>query len=156
MNSPKFTRASQNAIARKFSPLKRGILVIAALALLLSVAAFSLWPGQAAAQPNGQTSTPLAHLLDRAARGLRAATSFSTAWLGFEPQSGSSNALTISTIVGGGFATNLAVKQAPVVRPTMVAYDPLGRGFYFIDETTNFNYLRFVNTSAAPVTLAGT
>src|SRR5215210_6941209 len=70
-------------------------------------------------------------------------------------QSSPANSFSISTVAGGGFSVNVPVKQAPSVLPTAVARDPLGRGFYFIDETNNFTYLRFVNTTGTTVTLAG-
>jgi sugar lactone lactonase YvrE len=40
--------------------------------------------------------------------------------------------------------------------PSAVALDPQGRGFYVIDEVNGASLLRFVNTTANPVTLAGT
>ncbi|MGH9798725.1 MAG: hypothetical protein ACRD82_00015, partial [Blastocatellia bacterium] len=61
----------------------------------------------------------------------------------------------ISTIAGGGFSTNAPVKQAPMVLPTAVAVDPQGRGFYVIDDNNGTSLLRFVNTTASPVTLGG-
>lgn len=42
-----------------------------------------------------------------------------------------------------------------MVLPTGVALDPLGRGFYVIDEVNGTGLLRFVNTTASAVTLAG-
>ena len=63
--------------------------------------------------------------------------------------------MTISTIVGGGYSTSVAVRQAPMTQPTAVARDPQGRGFYVIDEVESASLLRFVNTSAQVVTLAG-
>ncbi|MBK9316292.1 MAG: HYR domain-containing protein [Acidobacteria bacterium] len=70
-------------------------------------------------------------------------------------QGGIGSRTVISTIVGGGFTTSAPVKLAPMVRPTAVALDPLGRGFYVIDESNGTGLLRFVNTSSSPVTLAG-
>lgn len=64
-------------------------------------------------------------------------------------------AMTISTVVGGGYSTNVAVRQAPMTQPTQVARDPQGRGFYVIDEVESASLLRFVNTSSQVVTLAG-
>lgn len=61
----------------------------------------------------------------------------------------------ISTIAGGGFGSDVPARQAPMVLPTAVAFDPLGRGFYVIDEVDGTSLLRFVNTSANPLTLAG-
>lgn len=63
--------------------------------------------------------------------------------------------LTIATLAGGGFGSNVPVRQAPMVQPVCVLFDPLGRGFYIIDEVSGTSLLRFVNTSANPVTLAG-
>lgn len=68
-------------------------------------------------------------------------------------QSAASN--TISTIVGGGYSTSVAVRQAPMTLPTGVARDPKGRGFFVIDEISSSSLVRFVNTSSQPVTLAG-
>jgi uncharacterized protein (TIGR03437 family) len=42
-----------------------------------------------------------------------------------------------------------------MVLPTGVALDPLGRGFYVIDEVGGSSLVRFVNTTADAVTLAG-
>lgn len=62
---------------------------------------------------------------------------------------------TISTIVGGGYSTNVEARSAPMTLPTAVARDPQGRGFFVIDEYNNSSYLRFINTTTQPVTLAG-
>lgn len=62
---------------------------------------------------------------------------------------------TISTIAGGGFGSDVPARQAPMVLPTAVTPDPLGRGLYVIDEVDGTSLLRFVNTTANPVTLAG-
>ncbi|QQS45055.1 MAG: HYR domain-containing protein [Acidobacteriota bacterium] len=70
-------------------------------------------------------------------------------------QGGIGSRTTISTIVGGGFTTSAPVRLAPMVRPTAVAIDPQGRGFYVIDEINGTSVLRFVNTSGSPVTMAG-
>ncbi len=64
--------------------------------------------------------------------------------------------VTISTIAGGGFGSNVPVKQAPMIQPTSVAFDSIGRGFYIVDDINGSSLLRFVNTSASPVTIAGT
>lgn len=61
----------------------------------------------------------------------------------------------ISTIAGGGFGSGVPVRQAPMVLPTAVAFDTLGRGFYVVDEVDGTSLLRFVNTSASPVILGG-
>jgi uncharacterized protein (TIGR03437 family) len=62
---------------------------------------------------------------------------------------------TISTIAGGGFGSNVGARQAPMALPTGVALDPRGRGFYVIDEVNGSSLVRFVNTTANPVILAG-
>lgn len=64
--------------------------------------------------------------------------------------------VTITTIAGGGFGSNVPAREAPMVQPTAVVFDPLGRGFYVVDEVNGTSLLRFVNTTGAPVTLAGT
>jgi uncharacterized protein (TIGR03437 family) len=65
------------------------------------------------------------------------------------------NDITISTVAGGGFGSNVAARQAPMALPTGAMLDPLGRGFYVVDEVNGTSLLRFVNTSASPVTLGG-
>src|SRR5262249_19044285 len=62
---------------------------------------------------------------------------------------------TITTVAGGGFGSDVPAKAAPMVLPTGVTFDPLGRGFYVIDEVDGTSLLRFVNTSTSPVTLSG-
>ncbi|HMY74280.1 MAG TPA: hypothetical protein PLQ88_20845, partial [Blastocatellia bacterium] len=62
---------------------------------------------------------------------------------------------TISTIAGGGFGSDVPARQAPMVLPQALAFDPMGRGFYVIDEVDGTSLLRFVNTSSGAVTLAG-
>lgn len=61
----------------------------------------------------------------------------------------------ISTIAGGGFSNNVPPREAPMVYPSATALDPLGRGFYVVDEVNSSSLLRFVNTTTNPVTLAG-
>jgi len=70
-------------------------------------------------------------------------------------QGGIGSRTVISTIGGGGFSTNAPVRQAPMVLPTAVALDPQGRGFYVADENNGTGFLRFVNTTGQPVTIAG-
>ncbi|MFN0119203.1 MAG: hypothetical protein ACKV2V_01735 [Blastocatellia bacterium] len=65
------------------------------------------------------------------------------------------NPLTISTLAGGGYSTSVPVRQAPMLLPSAVVRDPLGRGFYVVDDNEGINLIRFVNTSAQAVTLAG-
>jgi uncharacterized protein (TIGR03437 family) len=62
---------------------------------------------------------------------------------------------TITTIAGGGFGSNTLAKLAPMALPTGIALDPLGRGFYVIDDANGSSLTRFVNTTVNPVTLAG-
>lgn len=62
----------------------------------------------------------------------------------------------ISTIAGGGLSANAPARQAPMVLPHALVFDPQGRGFYVVDDVDGTSLLRFVNTSPSPVTLAGT
>ncbi len=55
--------------------------------------------------------------------------------------------ITIRTIAGGGFGSNVPVRDAPMVQPTAVVFDPLGRGFYVVDEVNGTSVLRFVITT---------
>ncbi|MGA1368336.1 MAG: IPT/TIG domain-containing protein, partial [Blastocatellia bacterium] len=65
-----------------------------------------------------------------------------------------SGSRTIETIVGGlGEGTN--ARQATLQEVLQLARDPLGRGVYFVDASTEFSVLRFINTTSEPVTLAG-
>ncbi|MFN0123741.1 MAG: HYR domain-containing protein [Blastocatellia bacterium] len=69
--------------------------------------------------------------------------------------------LTISTIAGGGMQVDTPVARAAMGRPLAVVRDPQGRGFYVHDQLiigsdTPINLIRFVNTTAQTVTLAGT
>lgn len=122
------------------SRLKRRLIFILALCALSS--GLIVWQTQkAAAMP-----TPTHNLLTR----LR--TVFGLA----APVQGGVGARTIiSTIAGGGFSNNVPPREAPMVYPSATALDPLGRGFYVVDEVNGSSLLRFVNTSANPVTLAG-
>lgn len=100
-------------------------LLIATFILVLAVSGFTLWTGVSA------------HSL-KLSSGSAAATD-----------------TVITTIAGGGFGSNVQARQAPMVLPTGVALDPMGRGFYVIDEVDGSSLLRFVNTTASAVTLAG-
>lgn len=100
-------------------------LLIATFILVLAVSGFTLWAGVSA------------HSL-KLSSGSAAATD-----------------TVITTIAGGGFGSNVQARQAPMVLPTGVALDPMGRGFYVIDEVDGSSLLRFVNTTASAVTLAG-
>ncbi len=70
-------------------------------------------------------------------------------------QGGIGSRTIISTIAGGGFSSNAPVKSAPMVKPSAVALDPQGRGFYVVDEINGTSLLRFVNPTGHPVTIAG-
>ncbi|MEP7340770.1 MAG: hypothetical protein ABI977_23775 [Acidobacteriota bacterium] len=81
-----------------------------------------------------------------------------TVWTRTSAQSAFSGAMTdttISTVAGGGFGSDVPVRQAPMVLPTAVGLDPRGRGFYVIDEVDGTSLLRFANTTANPLALAG-
>jgi sugar lactone lactonase YvrE len=155
MPDPRFTRSPKISSFPASSHRPQGLRgvirrwpVIAAALLFCALSALWLWPGAAAAD----SSSLLPRLLSRISSGAPAA-------FGFSPlpmQGGSSSVLTISTLAGGGLSSNVPARQAPVVFPTAVTRDPLGRGFYLIDETNSGALLRFVNTSPNPVTLAGT
>ena len=64
----------------------------------------------------------------------------------------------ITTVAGGGFTTSVPVKEAPMIRPSVVALDPSvqnGFGLYVVDEIQSRTVIRFVNASTAPLTRAG-
>src|SRR5262249_51707731 len=65
------------------------------------------------------------------------------------------NQMTISTIAGGGFGSNIIAKQAPMAQPSGAALDSQGHGFYVLDEVSGTTLLRFVNTGNAPLSLCG-
>jgi sugar lactone lactonase YvrE len=65
-----------------------------------------------------------------------------------------SGVTTIDTIAGG-YGEALEVNQAAFTQPLAIARDPLGRGLYVFDQTSREGFLRFINISAAAVTLAG-
>ena len=60
----------------------------------------------------------------------------------------------IETIAGGLGEGNPAT-QATIQEVPQLARDPLGRGVFVIDSTSEFFHLRFINTSSTSVTLAG-
>lgn len=68
---------------------------------------------------------------------------------------GSTNEKLIDTIAGGLLGDGNPSPKANLGQPTAVATDPLGRGVYVADFSNSISYIRFVNTSVAPVTLAG-
>lgn len=137
MHRPQFIRVL-------FKPTFRIAMVIAALAVTLSGI---VWQHGAAAKGDSAFGA-----LRRAGSRLRTALNLAPA---VAVQGGIGSRTVISTIAGGGFSANAPVKQAPMVLPTATAVDPLGRGLYVIDEINGTSLLRFVNTTAAPVTLAG-
>lgn len=124
-------------------------LMISATVFLLLVGSALVW-NQRSEAARGNTDSGLAQMLDKAGRSLR------TALSPVLVQSGQPAPYKISTIVGGGLSVDLPARQAPMSRPVGVARDPLGRGFYVIDLFESIYLLRFVNTSAQAVTLAGT
>ncbi len=65
-----------------------------------------------------------------------------------------SGATGIDTIVGGYGEGNPAL-LSPFGVILSVARDPLGRGLFVVDRLNDTSYIRFINTTAAPVTLAG-
>lgn len=68
--------------------------------------------------------------------------------------SGGATPAQIDTIAGG-YGEGLTVKQAAFSRPTALTRDPLGRGVYVFDQALSGDGLRFINTNAVDVTLAG-
>jgi uncharacterized protein (TIGR03437 family) len=60
----------------------------------------------------------------------------------------------IDTVVGGVGEGNPAL-MAPFGAPIAIARDPQGRGMYVVGEIGGVTVIRFINTSASPVTLAG-
>ncbi|MGH9845006.1 MAG: PKD domain-containing protein, partial [Blastocatellia bacterium] len=61
---------------------------------------------------------------------------------------------TIDTIAGG-YGEHAPARQAPFTTAIAVARDPRNRGVYLIDETDNGSLIRFLNTGATTVTVAG-
>ncbi len=62
----------------------------------------------------------------------------------------------ITTIAGGGFGSNVPARLAPMARPRITLFDPLGRGLYVVDEVNGTCFIRFANTTNGTVTIAGT
>jgi sugar lactone lactonase YvrE len=123
----------------KYMQLRRLLLLtLCALALMSA----TLWQAGNAAGAKGQPG----HWLKRLSARLG---------LAAPAQGGVGARTTISTIAGGGFANNAPPREAPMVYPVGTALDPLGRGLYVVDEVDGTSLLRFINTSANPVTLAG-
>ncbi len=65
-----------------------------------------------------------------------------------------SGATGIDTIVGGYGEGNPAL-LSPFGVILSVARDPLGRGLFVVDRLNDTSFIRFINTTAAPVVLAG-
>ena len=65
-----------------------------------------------------------------------------------------SGATGIDTIVGGYGEGNPAL-QSPFGVILSIVRDPLGRGMFVVDRLNDASFIRFINTTAAPVTLAG-
>ncbi|MGA1368366.1 MAG: PKD domain-containing protein, partial [Blastocatellia bacterium] len=57
--------------------------------------------------------------------------------------------------VAGGLGEGNPATQATIQEVPQLARDPLGRGVYLIDSTSEFFHLRFINTSDNAVTVAG-
>src|SRR5581483_9084161 len=70
---------------------------------------------------------------------------------------GSTNVPLIDTIAGGLLGDGNPAAQAQLAQPTAIASDPSGRGVYVADYTSNpsVSYIRFINTTTAPVVIAG-
>jgi uncharacterized protein (TIGR03437 family) len=71
------------------------------------------------------------------------------------PRTAAQSGRIITTIAGGGFDVPAPAKQAPMVQPILTTRDPQGRGIYIVDLRNGSSLLRFLNTSANPVTFAG-
>jgi hypothetical protein len=56
--------------------------------------------------------------------------------------------------VAGGLGENGPAKKVPLVAPIDIAVDPKGRGYYVAD-TPNLGFVRFVNTTAGEITIGG-
>jgi sugar lactone lactonase YvrE len=68
---------------------------------------------------------------------------------------GSANAPLIDTIAGGLLGDGNPASQAHLGQPTAIVADPLGRGVYVADYTSSIAYIRFINTTNAPLVIAG-
>lgn len=66
-----------------------------------------------------------------------------------------SSGSTMIDTVAGGFGEGNAARQAPFGILSAIARDPQNRGIYVADAIANNTYIRFINTSTSPVTLAG-
>lgn len=149
MRSQRSTKSAHPSILTRifFQNSVRPFLIIGTL-IFASVSLFS-W--QSSASANGNTFNRVKANLGAKLLKLTSALNLTPAAI----QGGIGSRTMISTIAGGGFSTSAPVKQAPMVLPTAVALDPQGRGFYVIDDNNGTSLLRFVNTTANPVTLGG-
>jgi sugar lactone lactonase YvrE len=144
---------NSSSTSRRFG---RSLLVTASACALLLAGALIREQRSQAAPEAGAAGNRLARLLSQAGNSLRSALALSPAPV----QSGQGSGYTISTIAGGAFSIDIPARSAPVVKPFLAARDPLGRGYYIVDDAlvsgfTSSNLLRFINTSSQPVTLAG-
>ncbi len=67
---------------------------------------------------------------------------------------GSTNTTLIDTIAGGILGDGNPATKAQLGQATSIATDPLGRGLFIADTSSSTAYLRFVNTTNAPVVIA--
>ena len=159
MNTLRFKRnESVSSLAQRHQKSKphrrfrhRLLVMTAAFGLLLTSAV--IWQQRSHAAPDtGHSGNRLTELISRAGKGLRSALALSPA-----PAQSAQGGLTISTIAGGGFDVDLPAGQAPAGEPAGVIRDALGRGFFVLDARPDNGpvIIRFVNTSAQSVTLAG-
>jgi sugar lactone lactonase YvrE len=141
--------SNRNSSGRR---LRRGLFLTVTVACLLVTGAL-VWNQGAQAAPE-TAGAGLTGMVSRAGLKLRAAISAS-----FAPVQ-SAQDYSISTVAGGAFRMDIPGRQAPVVKPFLAARDPLGRGYYIVDDALlggfiRANLVRFYNSSSQPVTLAG-
>ncbi|MFN0123479.1 MAG: hypothetical protein ACKV2V_23500, partial [Blastocatellia bacterium] len=62
----------------------------------------------------------------------------------------------IDTIAGGNLGDGNPATMAQIRQPSAIVADPLGRGLFVADaDASAVNYIRFINTTTGPVTVAG-
>ncbi len=66
----------------------------------------------------------------------------------------SGNTAIIDTIAGGILGNNNLSVDANMINPAAIALDPLGRGIFIVDSPAGVSYIRFINTTRSPVTIA--
>lgn len=71
------------------------------------------------------------------------------------PSASAQSGTPIINTIAGGAGSGAPAKLAALGKVLAVALDPLGRGFYLVEESNATQFLRFVNTGSAAVTLAG-